>query len=177
MNIEDLKKQKNSSLYPLANDGSYDACMILAHRYKTDASNEDLKVACKFFSMGHEIEKSTEAKLELGFAAFECACCFQRLNDISSASKWFLNSGREGNVSGFFRAAMLQKNVFGNGARKMLKEGMEKGSLPCELKYIALTAAEANYVGKIYWHLRMKISKIRFMRLRTKDESSFRVRV
>jgi hypothetical protein len=87
MNIENLRKQKNSSLYPLANDGSYDACMILAHRYKTDASNEDLKVACKFFSMGHEIEKSTGVNLELGFSAFECACCFQRLNDSFSATK------------------------------------------------------------------------------------------
>jgi hypothetical protein len=72
---------------------------------------------------------------------------------------------------------MLQENIFGNEARKILKEGMEKGSLPCELKYIALTAAEANFVGKIYWHLKMKISKVRFMRLRTKDESSFQVRV
>jgi regulator of RNase E activity RraB len=177
MNNEDLKKQEYSYLYPLANDGSYDACMILAHRYKTDASNEDLKVACKFFSMGHEIEKRAGAKLELGFSAFECACCFQRLNNIPSASKWFLNSGREGNVSGFFRAAMLQKNIFGDETRKMLKEGMEKGSLPCELKYIALTAAEANYLGKIYWHLKMIIPKIRFIRLRTKDEYSFRVRI
>jgi regulator of RNase E activity RraB len=177
MKIEQLKKQTNTSLYPLANDGSYDACMVLAHRYKTDASNEDLKVACKFFSMGHEIEKNTGVNFELGFSAFECARCFQRLNDVSSASKWFLNSGREGNVSGFFRAALLQKNIFGNEARKILKEGMEKGSLPCELKYIALTAAEANYLGKIYWHLRMIIPKIRFIRLRTKDEYSFRVRV
>lgn len=176
MDIEQLKKQRNSYLSRLANDGSYDACMILAHRYEADASNENLKLACKYSSMGHEIEKSTGIKLELGFSSFMCACCFHKLNDIPSATEWYLISGHEGHLSGFYRAAMLQENVFGNEARKILKEGMEKGSLPCELKYLGMASAEANYAEKIYFKVRSVISIFKFVTLKYQDEYSFRVR-
>jgi hypothetical protein len=177
MNVEDLKKQKNHELSLLANDGSYDACMILAHRYEADAPNKNLKLACKFSAMGHQIERNTGVKLELGFASFLCACCFQKLNDISSACEWYLISGREGHLSGFYRAAMLQENVFGLEARKILKEGMEKGSLPCELKYLGMASVEASYVKKIYFKIRSVISILKFVTLKYQDEYSFRVRV
>lgn len=176
MNIKKMKEQRSDDLIPLANNGSYDACMVLAHRYMKSESKNRLTLACKYFSLGHEIEKNTGIRLEARFASFSCACCFQRLNKNDLAAQWYLISAREGNLSGFFRAAMLHEYVMGKEARSILKEGMDKGSIPCELKYIAMTLAEASLLLKPYWLLKQWFSKLKFINNYSKDEYSFKVR-
>lgn len=169
-----MKLLEDRDLERLSESGSYDASMILGYRF---FSVEEYSSALEYFKVASNIctDKSV-VEYELGAACNQVAECLQKLYLDKEAIATFMQVGRLGRLSGYYRAGMLSLDL--SEKLDCFYEGAEHGSIPSKVMYLRLKKDNSTSIfSRIGLYFLFYAYLAKFLVLRTYDKSSFSVRL
>lgn len=165
--LEELKLLNDKKLKKLAEEGDYEACMIIASRilYSNVVSfQSDYEFAGFCFLKVVDMEPKVGVHVRPRSENFlNAACCFQKAGDSKKAASLYHKAGLEGDLRGFFRAGVIAERE-GNQRKSqaLYRAGLLAGHIPSEGRYIRVKYLSSKkrvfryFLGKVF-SLRYKL--------------------